>query len=373
MNLLPEAEGLLRLALTLLGCIAVLVLVRRLPAGSEEAEHPLAGHFPRQLVTAVGGLLAALFVIVALPVEAELRAQLLSLYGIALTALITLSSTTFVSNAMAGLMLRSLDNFRAGDFIRVGDHFGRVSERGLLHTEIQTEDRDLVTLPNLFLITQPVRVVHASGTLVSCELSLGYDVPRQLVREQLEAAAVEAGLTDPFVLVIRLGDFSVSYRVSGFLAEVRTLVSARSRLAAAVLDTLHGAGVEIVSPNFMNQRVLTTEAPILPPTTEAPPASASAGDYARVTSGSGDSPDAHAGADADAERIMFEKAESAARIAELVEERSRLATALAELETEKGGEAMEAGRRRIELAWRRRQLEALDALLAEAQASPEAD
>lgn len=89
-------------------------------------------------------------VIIALPVASELRGQLLSLFGLAITALLTLSGTTFVSNAMAGLMLRSLANFRAGDFLRVEGHFGRVTERGLLHTEIQTEDRDLVTLPNLY-------------------------------------------------------------------------------------------------------------------------------------------------------------------------------------------------------------------------------
>lgn len=350
MSFLENMDGLLRLALTLVACLAAFALVQRLPAGSEDAEHPLAGHFPRQLITVLGALLAALLVIIALPVAPELRAQLLSIYGIALTALITLSSTTFVSNAMAGLMLRSLDNFRAGDFIRVADHFGRVSERGLLHTEIQTEDRDLVTLPNLFLITQPVRVVHASGTLVSCALSLGYDVPRERIRECLEAAALEAGLTDPFVHVVSLGDYSVAYRVSGFLEEVRTLVSARSRLAGCVLDALHGAGIEIVSPAFMNQRALAPDAPVLPPASAPkPPGSA-----------------APRAAESDAERMMFDKAEGAARLAELVEERSRLAADLEALEKAAGDEA-EAGRSRVELAWRRRQLEALDALLADAQ------
>jgi len=37
----------------------------------------------------------------------------------------------------------------------VGDYFGRVTERGLFHVEIQTEDRDLATLPNMFLVSQP--------------------------------------------------------------------------------------------------------------------------------------------------------------------------------------------------------------------------
>ena len=46
----------------------------------------------------------------------------------------------FIGNVMAGLMLRAVRNFRTGDFVRVEKHFGRVTERGLLHTEIQTED-----------------------------------------------------------------------------------------------------------------------------------------------------------------------------------------------------------------------------------------
>ena len=345
--------GLLRLALTLGACLAAFALVRRLPVRAEDAEHPHAGHFPRQITMVLGALGAVVAVILALPVAPELRGQLLSLFGLAVTALLTLSGTTFVANAMAGLMLRTLGNFHAGDFIRVAEHFGRVSERGLLHTEIQTEDRDLVTLPNLYLINQPVRVVHASGTLVSCTLSLGYDVPRTRIKECLKAAAGDAGLTDPFVHVTELGDFSITYRVSGFLEEVRTLVSARSRLAEAALDALHAAGVEIVSPTFVNQRVLAPDHAVRP----VPEAAA-----------------APAPPDEDAERIMFDKAETAARIAELQADRLRLASELEALEKgEAGSEAMDERRRRLELGLRRRQLEALDGLLAEAAGEDEAD
>jgi len=54
--------------------------------------------------------------------------------------------------------------------------------------------------------------------------------------------------------VISLGDFSVSYRVAGLLKEVKSMLSARSRLHKSVLDALHNTGIEIVSPTFMNQR-----------------------------------------------------------------------------------------------------------------------
>jgi small-conductance mechanosensitive channel len=196
-----------------------------------------------------------LAVILTLPVSESAVGQLLSLLGILLSAAIALSATTFVGNVMAGLMLRAVKNFRPGDFIRVSDHFGRVSERGLFHIEIQTEDRDLTTLPNLFLVTNPVKVVRSSGTLITAEVSLGYDVARHVVERSLLEAAVDAGLQEPFVHIMQLGNFAVTYRIAGLLTEVKGLLSTRSRLQEMMLDRLHAAGIEIVSPTFMNQRV----------------------------------------------------------------------------------------------------------------------
>lgn len=202
--------------------------------------------------------------LLALPISEGMKGQLFNLIGIAITATIALSSTTFVGNTMAGLMLRAVNSVRPGDFLKVGDHMGRVSEQGLLHTEIQTEDRDLTTLPNLFLVTNPVTVVRYSGTMISATISLGYDVPRKTIEELLIVAAERAELKDPFVQVLELGDFSVTYRVAGFLDEVKYLISYRSKLRCHMLDVLHENNIEIVSPNFVNQRVFPIEKTFIP-------------------------------------------------------------------------------------------------------------
>jgi len=212
--------------------------------------------FRIQLIMLGLSLVGLLAVIMAFPVSDALRGQLLSLVGILLSASIALSSTTFLGNAMAGILLRVVRVFRVGDFVRVGDHFGRVSERGLFHTEIQTEDRDLTTLPNSYLVTNPVKVVRNSGTIISAEVSLGYDVPRDQIEALLLAAASKARLEDPFVQIKALGDFSVVYRAAGLLTDVKSILSAGSRLRGAAMDELHAAGIEIVSPNFMNTRAL---------------------------------------------------------------------------------------------------------------------
>ena len=224
-----------------------LLLKRRSELGPE-------GRFPRQLIMLLLGATGIFLVILAFPMSDTTRSQVLSLLGIVLTGIIAISSTNFVANIMAGLMLRVVNSFRPGDFIRVKERFGRVTERGLIHTEIQTEDRNLTTFPNLYLVTNPVTVVRSSGTIVSATLSLGYDVPHSRIEELLKKAAAELELAEPFVQVRKLGDFSVTYRVAGFLSDVKRLLTVRSELRKKVMDVLHENGVEIVSPSFMNQR-----------------------------------------------------------------------------------------------------------------------
>jgi small conductance mechanosensitive channel len=220
--------------------------------------------FRRQLIQLAGVLVIILTLILFLPLDATLRGQLLSLYGIVLSATIALSSTTLVGNVMAGIMLKTIKSCRPGYYITVGDHFGRITTMDLLHTEIQTEERDLTTLPNLYLISNPVRVMRTSGTVIFVEVSLGYDVPRHEIEKQLLAAATDTGLESPFVQIRELGDFSVTYRVSGLLTEVNRLLDKRRELRARTMDSLHAADIEIVSPNFMNTRNFDTSERFVP-------------------------------------------------------------------------------------------------------------
>jgi small-conductance mechanosensitive channel len=201
-------------------------------------------------------LVAALTVVIALPVSDVLRGQLLGLIGILLSAAIALSSTTFIGNILAGIMIKVVRSARPGDWITVADLTGRVTEMNLLHTRVQTEFRDLVTVPNLFMVTRPLHVVRASGTIIHTEVSLGYDLHHARVTDVLLAAAAKVGLKDAFVQVRSLGDFAVNYRVAGLLEDVQSLISTRSQLCRAVLDAMHDADIEIVSPSFMNTRAL---------------------------------------------------------------------------------------------------------------------
>ena len=260
LDLIPSASAIVLTVLIILGLRYI--LDRRFPKSSD-------GRFRMHLLILILSLIGLVVVIITLPVSESTTGQLLSLLGLLLSAAIALSATTFIGNIMAGLMLRAIRNFRPGDFVRIGDYFGKVSERGLFHVEIQTEDRDLTTLPNLYMVTNPVKVIRSSGTLLTAEVSLGYDFQRMAVERSLLAAAKDVGLEEPFVHIMRLGDFSVEYRVAGLLTDVKGIISSRSKLRGAVLDYLHRDGIEIVSPNFMNQRILPDSKSFIP----EPPAS----------------------------------------------------------------------------------------------------
>ena len=252
--------------------------------------------FRFQLIMLALTFAGVLAIMLALPISEQTRGQLLSLIGILLSAAIALSSTTFIGNIMAGIMLKVVRSARPGDFITVANLTGRITEMDLLHTEIQTEFRDLVTVPNLFMVTQPLQVVRASGSIITAEVSLGYDVSHSNATDILCNAAAKAGLKDSFVHVRELGDFSVLYRVAGLLEDIQSLISARSRLRAAMLDALHEAKVEIVSPNFMNTRALQ-EGKVFIPAPSRKRASAEA--------------------QAAAESLAFDKAEDAASLEKL--------------------------------------------------------
>jgi small-conductance mechanosensitive channel len=330
-QLLPFLAGLA--VVTFLLAAGYWFLIRRGANGT--VDNRVLGQAGMLLITAF----CLVVVVLVLPVRDATRGQLLSLFGLVITAVIALSSTTFVSNIMAGLMLRALKNFRPGDFVHVGDAFGRVTERGLFHVEIQTADRDLTTLPNLYVITNPVKVVRASGTIVSARLSLGYDTATKVVEPLLLEAARRAELQDPFVQVVELGNFAVTYRIAGFLRDVKQLLTARSRLHVEVLDVLHAAGIEVASPTIMEQRPLAPGTAILP---------REAGVRTPVTAPS-ETPEARIFDKADRAEVEEELRERLRQATEEIEERQ------AAVDAAKDEHARAAAARQLQVAERRKQ------------------
>ena len=269
-----------------IGCIAILAglfLAQYLLLGRQKSLGSEA-RLPRQL-TLLGLTIASLVVLVVIsPIDPTAQIEILQLIGLLTSGVLAFASTSFVTNFMAAIMLRVTRPFEIGDFITIKDQFGKVAERGLFDTEIQTEMGELIAIPNAAFIGNSVKVIDKDGTIISTTLSLGYDVHHERIEALLIKAAKSTELEDPYVHILELGDYSVKYRVNGFLSEAKTLLSARSRLNASVLDTLHGAGIEIMSPAYARhiQHPLDQSQIPTPAKQKAPPKSSSVEDVAFV-------------------------------------------------------------------------------------------
>ncbi|WP_135606887.1 mechanosensitive ion channel family protein [Methanococcoides sp. NM1] len=217
-----------------------------------------------QFILFLVALVGLVVFVLTLPISDNTKQTLLSFFGILIGATIALSSTTFVANGMSGIMLSRIKPFKAGDYIRVEETFGKVSEIGILHTQVQSINRDIITIPNLKLISNPLVTISSSGTIISTTVSLGYNVSREQIEMALIKAAEKIELENIFVHVVELGNFSVTYKVGGLLKDVSSLITKRSDLKKMIFDSLHEDNIEIVSPTFMNQRIYDKNAVFMP-------------------------------------------------------------------------------------------------------------
>jgi len=214
----------------------------------------LYGNILKNSIAAFVLFVGILVFILSFPIDKTLKGQILSFLAIIVSAGIALSSTTVLGNLIAGIMNNSMNRFRNGDLIKIGDLQGRVTKKSIFHTEIQLEDSNFITIPNLYIATNPVKLTRKTDTVISTSVSLGYDIPRTKIEESLKEAAVSTGLTDPYVYISNLGDYSVLYKIHGFLEDSSKYFSTISLLNANVMDVLHQKKIEIVSPTFIYQR-----------------------------------------------------------------------------------------------------------------------
>ncbi len=175
---------------------------------------------------------------------------------------VSLGSTSLVGNVMSGLVMTYMRPFRIGDFIRFGDTEGEVIEKSMLVTRIRTRKNDVVTIPNSNLMSSQTSNYTFSaqryGIIVHTKITIGYDESWKKIEALLVQAAENTdGIKhhpQPFVRITALDDFYVEYEINGITDRAKTLSTVYSSLHQHILDTMHGAGVEIMSPHIEARR-----------------------------------------------------------------------------------------------------------------------
>lgn len=175
-------------------------------------------------------------------------------------ALLTLGSSSAVSNALSGLILIYTRAFQLGDFIRIDDVVGEVQDKSLFVTRMLTPKRETVTIPNSSVLNSNVTNYSAicretnGHLLLHTTITLGYDVPWRNVHDVLIDAAKATTHVEmeprPFVLQTSLNDFNVSYQLNVYTAAPEKMPGIYSELHQNIQDKCNEADIEILSPTF---------------------------------------------------------------------------------------------------------------------------
>lgn len=181
--------------------------------------------------------------------------------SVLLGLMVSLGATSVIGQGAAGLILTYTRTLRVGEFVRVGDYEGTVTEVGMFTTTIRTGLGEVLTLPNS-MITGSVtknysRIVQGPGYVVDTMVTIGYDTPwRQVEAMLLEAARRTDGVLQtpmPQVFQTALSDFYPEYRLvaQAIPSEPRPRAQLLSLLHANIQDVFNEYGVQIMSPHYL--------------------------------------------------------------------------------------------------------------------------
>jgi small-conductance mechanosensitive channel len=183
--------------------------------------------------------------------------------GVSLFAglLFSLGSAGLLNQVLSGLVITYSRTMRTGEYVKVGDTEGIVTELGVLCTKIMTRKQEEVAIPNAVLVaattTNYSRLAGPDGVMLSTSVTIGYDAPWRQVHALLALAAERtAGVhrqPRPRVLQSSLSDFFVEYILIFHIDRPEDRFKVLSDLHAQIQDAFNEYGVQIMSPHFEGQ------------------------------------------------------------------------------------------------------------------------
>ena len=176
--------------------------------------------------------------------------------------IVSLGSSSVISNFIAGFVITYMRPFKSGDFIKVNDTIGNVVEKTPFITRIRTIKNEIVTIPNSFITTSNTVNYSSSarqyGLIIHTMLTMGYDVPWRKVHQLLIDAALDTkGVLEhptPFVLETELNDNYMCYQINAYIKDADDMPVIMSDLLQNIQDYFNGAGIELFAPHHFTTK-----------------------------------------------------------------------------------------------------------------------
>ncbi len=181
----------------------------------------------------------------------------LALVGIGIGVVVSLSSTTTIGNVVAGFIIHFTRPIREGDRVEIDGMLGDVVSIELLFVHLKTVKDVIVSIPSLQVLNNKIINYSPLDTMILyVRVTLGYDLDPAVAEKLLlrAAAATEGILKDPkpFVLISNLYDHCVEYEINGYTDNPNLSVVLRSNISRNIIVEFSKAGVQIMSPHYLN-------------------------------------------------------------------------------------------------------------------------
>lgn len=199
-----------------------------------------------------------LAVVVAYPYIPGSDSEAFKGIGIFMGVILSIGSTSFISNILAGYSLTYRAAYREGDRVHIGDQVGVVVDVRAMNTRLRTLKNEEINIPNSIVLNSAVvnysAYARKGGLVLHTEVGIGYDTPWRQVEAMLKIAAERTpGVMrepPPYVLQKSLGDFTVVYELNAHCDDVAQMNQHYSELHANIQDVFNEYGVQIMSPNY---------------------------------------------------------------------------------------------------------------------------
>jgi small conductance mechanosensitive channel len=159
-----------------------------------------------------------------------------------------------LANIIAGFLIFFDKPFLVGDYITIGDNYGRVELITMRSTRIRTQDNKYVVIPNQKIINE-VLIDHSTNgdTRIVIKVHVAYKESIELVRQVLleEVAEMEGVLRkpEPDVVVNKLDDSGVELLVRVWIKNARREQEIFFKTGEVVKNALEEAGIQIPFPH----------------------------------------------------------------------------------------------------------------------------
>ncbi len=173
--------------------------------------------------------------------------------------MVSIGGSGVVGQAASGLIMIYSHVLREGEYVKIDETEGLVTNVGIFSTKVRTSNGEEVNIPNSLIGSAKTinssRLVTGNGLVIHTTVTIGYNTPWRQVHAMLLCAAERTtGLRadpKPFISQTALADFYVEYRLTAQVERPELRRITLTALHANIQDAFNEFGVQIMSPHYV--------------------------------------------------------------------------------------------------------------------------